>query len=97
MSEVDAYVFFMGLYDRFFSKMDDFISILPFYLYVKHFRARPLPPHVPEPAEVIPVSLDEQTLQGEPLFPKGLFINTLSKTSFRANTTMVDGKSRTQK
>uniref|UniRef100_A0A914BZL0 Uncharacterized protein n=1 Tax=Acrobeloides nanus TaxID=290746 RepID=A0A914BZL0_9BILA len=36
------------------------------------YKARPLPPHVPEPTEVVAVPLDEQALQGEPLFPKEL-------------------------
>uniref|UniRef100_A0A0N5A3D3 PSP domain-containing protein n=1 Tax=Parastrongyloides trichosuri TaxID=131310 RepID=A0A0N5A3D3_PARTI len=40
--------------------------IPPIYL------AKPLPPHVPEPVEVVAVPLDEEALHGEPLFPKEL-------------------------
>ncbi|VDN05217.1 unnamed protein product [Thelazia callipaeda] len=35
------------------------------------YKARPLPPHVPEPMDVIAVPLEEESLHGEPLFPKG--------------------------
>uniref|UniRef100_A0A1I7YQH1 COesterase domain-containing protein n=1 Tax=Steinernema glaseri TaxID=37863 RepID=A0A1I7YQH1_9BILA len=38
------------------------------------YRARPLPPHVPEPVEVVAVPLDEEALHGEPLFPKELIL-----------------------
>ncbi|CAJ0581572.1 unnamed protein product, partial [Mesorhabditis spiculigera] len=36
------------------------------------YKARPLPPHIPEPIDVIAVPLDEEALHGEPLFPPEL-------------------------
>ncbi|TMS35341.1 hypothetical protein L596_002765 [Steinernema carpocapsae] len=38
------------------------------------YKARPLPLHVPDPVEVVAVPLDEETLHGEPLFPKELIL-----------------------
>uniref|UniRef100_A0A0N5B0P9 Secretory calcium-binding phosphoprotein 7 n=1 Tax=Syphacia muris TaxID=451379 RepID=A0A0N5B0P9_9BILA len=38
------------------------------------YRANPLPPHVPEPVDVVAVPLDEEALHGEPLFPKELML-----------------------
>ncbi|CAJ0945710.1 unnamed protein product, partial [Mesorhabditis belari] len=36
------------------------------------YKARPLPPNIPEPADVVAVPLDEEALHGEPLFPPEL-------------------------